>query len=94
MLVQSEYKDDRTVIIKLLPSLPDEKQWSSGSVKGICTKGNLLLDFEWSDGKITDYKIYKKVDSLDRCNVELYEGGSDKKRTQKNNFTLLKKFVV
>lgn len=94
MLVQSEYKDDKSVIIKLLPSLPDEKQWSSGSVKGICTKGNLLLDFEWSDGKITDYKIYKKVDSLDRCNVELYEGGSDKKRTQKNNFTLLKKFVV
>lgn len=53
MLLQS---DDENIY--LLPALPDK--WKSGSVKGLAARGDVTVDIEWTDGKITDYKIHGK----------------------------------
>lgn len=48
--------------IKILPALPQE--WSSGSVKGIRAKYNLVFDIEWKDCALQTLKIRKgKTDS-------------------------------
>lgn len=57
MLLQS---DDENIY--LLPALPDK--WSSGTVKGLAARGNVIVDIEWKDGKITDYKIHGNKDNL------------------------------
>ncbi len=51
MLLQSDGEN-----IYLLPALPDK--WKNGSVKGLAAKGNVTVDIEWSDGKVTDYAIH------------------------------------
>ncbi|MBO5937319.1 MAG: glycoside hydrolase family 95 protein [Clostridia bacterium] len=51
MLLQSNGEN-----IYLLPALPDK--WKNGSVKGLAAKGNVTLDIEWTDGKVTDYTIH------------------------------------
>jgi len=50
MLLQS-----RDGEISLLPALP--KAWATGSVKGLKARGNLTVDIQWKDGKVTDYKV-------------------------------------
>lgn len=50
MLVQSHAGE-----IALLPALPSA--WSEGSVRGIRARGNITIDMEWKDGKVTDYKL-------------------------------------
>ncbi|MFN0257280.1 glycoside hydrolase family 95 protein [Pedobacter ureilyticus] len=52
MLIQSH-----DGFIDLLPAIPNE--WKAyGKIKGVKARGNLTLDFEWKDGKVTSYKIY------------------------------------
>jgi alpha-L-fucosidase 2 len=41
--------------IRLLPALP--KAWATGSVKGLKARGNLTVDVQWKDGKVTNYRV-------------------------------------
>lgn len=51
MLLQS---DEETVY--LLPALPDK--WQNGSIKGLAAKGNVTVDIDWANGKITGYTLH------------------------------------
>ncbi len=42
--------------IYLLPALPD--CWKNGSVKGLKAKGNITVDIEWKNGKVTAYDLH------------------------------------
>ena len=53
MLVQSHGDT-----LRLLPALPDA--WPNGKVTGFRARGGYRVDFEWKDGKVTDYTIRSK----------------------------------
>ena len=57
MLLQSDGES-----IYLLPALPDK--WQKGSVKGLAAKGNVTVDIEWADGKVTDYTIHAANENI------------------------------
>jgi len=42
-------------VIELLPAIP--ASWANGSVKGIRARGNVTVDMEWKDGKVTAYSL-------------------------------------
>ncbi|MCL2244096.1 MAG: glycoside hydrolase family 95 protein [Treponema sp.] len=61
MLLQSRIRYNENsfhVIIDLLPALP--REWQSGSIKGVRSKGNLELEFVWQNGKIKSLTIINK----------------------------------
>ena len=58
MFVQSYINDD-VVTVKLLPVLPENENWKEGSVKGVCVKGGMTVDFEWNDRKVSSFSFYK-----------------------------------
>ena len=41
--------------IVLLPALP--AAWTEGSVRGLRARGGYVVDFDWSDGRITSYTV-------------------------------------
>ena len=41
--------------IEMLPAIP--ASWANGSVKGIRARGNVTVDMEWKDGKVTAYSL-------------------------------------
>ena len=45
-------------VIRLLPALPDA--WPSGKVTGLRARGDYRMDFEWRDGKVTEFSIRSK----------------------------------
>ena len=56
MLLQSqETSAEGQPILELLPALPSA--WHTGSIHGLRARGGYLVDIDWSDGKITGYRI-------------------------------------
>jgi len=45
--------------VQLLPALPDA--WSSGSVKGLRTRGGFTVDMTWDKGKIQTVRIHSRL---------------------------------
>ena len=70
LLVQSEM-DDGGVCVKLLPALPSESAWQTGSVRGLAIKGGYSIDFEWKEGKVVDYSLKpgKNALSIDKVHI-------------------------
>ena len=69
MLLQSH-----TDVIHLLPAIP-EKWAAKGTFSGLRARGGYEVDCSWSDGKVSDYKIYSSKPSTVkvRINDELKE---------------------
>jgi alpha-L-fucosidase 2 len=56
MLLHShERTADGRPVLRLLPALP--KQWSTGSVKGLCARGGYQVDLSWQHNKLTQATI-------------------------------------
>jgi alpha-L-fucosidase 2 len=68
MLIQSQ--GDK---IEILPAIPAD--WKDGSVKGICARGGISLDFSWKNGKIIALEIQseRKTDCTIRYNNQIKE---------------------
>lgn len=63
MLVQShETTQDGKIIVRVLPALPP--QWPNGSVKGLRIRGNATIDIEWKEGRLENYEIHAKDNSI------------------------------
>ncbi|MEX2567866.1 MAG: glycoside hydrolase family 95-like protein [Cyclobacteriaceae bacterium] len=60
MLIQSHRTDESgNYIIHLLPAIP--KVWATGSVKGLCARGNFELAMSWEDEKLKSASIIAKT---------------------------------
>ena len=66
MLVQSTES-----AITLLPAIP--KQWSEGSVKGICARGGFVVDMEWKEARVVSLTITSRSGGKTKVN---YNGTS------------------
>lgn len=64
MLVQSQEEQ-----IELLPALP--KAFASGEVKGLCARGNFVLDMSWESSKLKQVKILSRNGGL--CTIKYGE---------------------
>ena len=53
--------------LDFLPALP--KEWSSGSVRGICARGGIEADITWADGKVTAYQLRSKEPQTVTCRI-------------------------
>ena len=69
MLVQSHAGQ-----IELLPTLPEA--WKNGYVKGIRARGDITIDMEWKNGKVTKYKL--SSDSTDEPVTVIVNGKKTK----------------
>ena len=57
MLLQSSSDNS---VIRFLPALPSGADWSSGSVKGMCTRNGFEVNFEWKNSKLIKAEIFSK----------------------------------
>ena len=74
MLVQSHNVNKNGIpVIKLLPALP--KEWSSGHIYGLRTRGGLEIDMEWEHGKIKSAFIKKISSTAPPSTVEIIANG-------------------
>lgn len=64
MLLQS-HED----FLNFLPAVP--KKWKSGAVKGLKTRGNIQVDMEWSDHRVTRITLH----SLELQSIRLFVNG-------------------
>ena len=71
LLVQSEFDENGNVLVKLLPALPDQKEWQSGYVRGIGIKGGWTIDFEWQEGKIIKHCLHKQANGIAEEKIKL-----------------------
>lgn len=69
MLLQS---NGRNSVIRFLPALPTNADWSSGDVKGICARNGFEVNFDWDNHKLKKAKIISKT-GID-CYVNLSVG--------------------
>lgn len=77
MLVQGDGESFR-----LLPALP--KQFSTGSVSGLCLRGGYELSMEWKDQKVTSYEIKRRENtSYDDADKEIEVEVNGKKQVVK-----------
>ena len=52
--------EDNSTLIHLLPALP--KEWSEGSITGLCARGQIELDLEWNANTLREAKLLSKKD--------------------------------
>ena len=64
MLLQSQAGE-----IHLLPALPSS--WSTGSVKGLCSRGAFDVDIKWKEGKLTSATVRSRKGS--KCRIRYGE---------------------
>lgn len=57
MLLQSSGNNS---VIRFLPALPSVADWSSGSVKGMCTRNGFEVNFQWKNSKLVKAEIFSK----------------------------------
>jgi alpha-L-fucosidase 2 len=58
--------------IRFLPALPQDNDWASGKLTGMCTRNGFEVSFEWKNGKVTDAKILSKSGAV--CYLQLPAG--------------------
>ncbi len=71
LLIQSEFDENGNVQVKLLPALPEQKEWQSGFVRGISIKGGWTIDFEWQEGKVVKHCLHKQVNGIEEEKIKL-----------------------
>lgn len=69
MLIQSHGKNN---VIRILPALPKDKDWQSGSLKGFCARGGFEIDAVWRNGVLQQsFIVNRQVSGV--CTVLLPE---------------------
>ena len=63
--------------IELLPA--PCKAWNSGKVRGMKARGNITVNFDWKNGRVTKYSLYSPTPQK----VKLVVNGREKEVTTK-----------
>ena len=66
MLLQSHVYSENSFVIDLLPALPDE--WKDGTFTGLKARGNITVNAEWKNGKLTKAELIPAADGI----IKLY----------------------
>jgi alpha-L-fucosidase 2 len=69
ILLQSNGKNS---VIRFLPALPSDADWSSGAVKGLRARNGFEVNFDWADGKLKKAEIISLTGN--NCYVKLLFG--------------------
>lgn len=83
MLLQSSFQNGKSTIT-LLPCLP--KEWSDGSVSGLCARGGFVVDMQWKGGKV----ISATITSRTNATTTVYYNGKHKTITLNKSSIKLK----